>query len=135
MMKYLLSTILLLLIVGFSYCQLTVTIQQRSFCTYHFDEDILTDCVSKPETSVFHIDKYESEICFTVDGVTDTYHVMGTTHQHYGIFTYRVLSHMNNEYILIFDLKKGWVVALFIDDYEKGNKTVEAVRFRIKEII
>ena len=134
-MKHLLLTILLLLIVGFSYCQLTVTIQQRSFCVYHFDKDILSDCVSKPETSVFHIDKYESQICFTVDDVTDTYHVMGTTHQHYGIFTYRVVSDVGNEYILIFDLVKGWVVALMMNDYKSGDETIEAVRFAIKEII
>lgn len=134
-MKYLLSTILLLFIVAFSYCQLTVTIQQRSFCVYHFEDDILTDCVSKPETSVFHIDKYESQICFTVDGVTDTYHVMGTTHQHYGIFTYRVVSDVGNEYILIFDLRKGWVVALVMDGYKRGDEAIEAVRFAIKEII
>ena len=127
--------ILALLLSFNSFSQLKVTIQQRSFCVYHFDKDILSDCVSKPETSVFHIDKYESQICFTVDGVTDTYHVMGTTHQHYGIFTYRVVSDVGNEYILIFDLRKGWVVALMMNDYKSGDKTIEAVRFAIKEII
>lgn len=134
-MKYVISTILLLLITIFSYGQLTVTIQQRSLCIYHFDEDILTNCVSTPETSVFHIDETETEIYFTVGNKTDTYHVMGTTHQHYGIFTYRVTSDVGNEYILIFDLRRGQVVALMIGFYKEGDKTVEAVKFAIKEVI
>lgn len=118
-----------------SYSQLKVTIQLRSYCTYHFEGDTLSDCISKPEDSVFIISADESEIYFTVDNNTNIYYVMGTSHQHYGIFTYRVVSDMNNEYILIFDLKKGYVVALMMNEYCVGDKEIKAVRFRIKEII
>lgn len=134
-MKHIYILILLLLLSFNSFSQLEVTIQQRSYCTYHFEGDSLSNCFSKLEDSVFIINKTESEIYFTVDNKTNIYYVIGTSHQHYGIFTYRVVSDMNNEYILIFDLKRGWVIALMIDFYKEVYKTVEAVRFRIKEII
>ena len=127
--------ILALLLSFNSFSQLKVTIQQRSYCTYRFDDDILCDCVSKLEDSVFIISEDESEIYFTVNDKTNIYYVMGTTHQHYGIFTYRVVFDVGNEYILIFDLVKGWVVALMMNDYKSGDETIEAVRFAIKEII
>jgi hypothetical protein len=114
-MKKILSLLFALLLSSSVYSQTTITSSFYEICDFNLVTGSLSeDCSGLEKSSVFTINKEETEIVHRTDGIISTYSITDASYnEEEGEVTLRVVGLLDQEYLIVIDLLDANVKVFF----------------------